>query len=76
MSDYTATCYGIGDGRKGGDHTTNALRNPLSTMSKGQKCTRVVVAAEDEIMGGVIYVNADTTLANSDTLTITVTTDA
>lgn len=75
MSDYTATCYGVGDSRKGGDHTTDALRNPLSTMSKGQKCTRVVVAAENEIMGGVIYVNAGTTLANADTLTITVTSD-
>lgn len=76
MADYTATCYGIGDGRKGGFKTTNALRNELSTMSKGQKCVRVVVAAENEIMGGEIYVNADTVLANADTLTITVTTDA
>jgi hypothetical protein len=31
------------------------------------------VAAENEIMGGEIYVNADTVLANADTLTITVT---
>jgi hypothetical protein len=73
MADYTSTCYGVGDSRKGGDKTTAALRAPLSAMSKGQKCTRVVVAAENEIMGGEIYVNADTVLANADTLTITVT---
>ena len=76
MADYTATCYGIADGRKGSNKTTNALRNELSTMSKGQKTMRMVVAAENEIMGGVIFVNKDTVLANADTLTITVTTDA
>ena len=76
MSDYTATCYGIADGQKGSNKTTNALRNELSTMSKGQQTMRMVVAAENEIMGGVIYVNKDTVLANADTLTITVTTDA
>ena len=74
MADYTATCYGIGNSRKGGDKTTSALRAPLSGVNKGQKCMRFVVAAEDEIMGGEIFVNVDTVCANADTFTITVTT--
>jgi len=73
MSDYTATCYGVGDSRKGGDKTTSALRNPASAMSKGQKTMRFVVAAGSEIMGGEIFVNKDTVIAANDTLTITVT---
>ena len=73
MADYTATAYGLADGLKGSFKTTDALKNELSTMSKGQKCTRIVVAAGSEIMGGEIYVNSDTTLAAADTLTITVT---
>lgn len=72
MADYTANAYGVGDSRKGGDKTTTALRNPLSTMSKGQKTMRFVIAAGSEIMGGEIYVNKDTTISASDTLTITV----
>jgi hypothetical protein len=74
MSDYTATCYGIGDSRKGGFKTSSALKNELSTMSKGQKTMRFVIAAGSQIMGGEIYVNKDTVLANGDTLTLTVTT--
>ena len=75
MADYTATCYGIGRDRKASDDkTTAALRNPHSKINKGQKCTRVIVAPENEIMGGEIWVNEGTTLANADTLTITVTT--
>jgi hypothetical protein len=73
MSDYTATAYGVGDSRKGGDHTTTALRNPLPDMSKGQQTMRFVVAAGSEIMGGVVYVNKDTVIAADDTFTITVT---
>jgi len=73
MSDYTATCYGVGDSRKGGDHTTTALRNPLTNVNKGQQVMRFVVASSSEIQGGVIYVNKDTVVANSDTFTITVT---
>jgi len=75
MSDYTATCYGISGDHKYTDRTTAALtrnRDP----KKGQKCVRVVVAAENEIMGGELWVNADTVLANADTLTLTVTTTA
>jgi hypothetical protein len=74
MADYTATCYGIGDSRKGGFKTTSALVAELGNVSKGQQCMRFVVAPENEIMGGVIYVNKDTTCANADTFTITVTT--
>ena len=73
MADYTATCYGISGDNKYTDRTTAALgknRDP----NKGQNCVRVVVAAENEIMGGEIWVNAGTVLANADTLTITVTT--
>ena len=75
MADYTATCYGIDRSRKANDDKTSAgLRNPRSKINKGQKCMRVIVAAENEIMGGEIWVNEGTTLANADTLTITVTT--
>jgi len=73
MSNYTATCYGISGDHKYTDRTTAALtrnRDP----KKGQTCVRVVVAAEDEIMGGELWVNADTVLVNADTLTLTVTT--
>lgn len=73
MSDYTATCYGVGDSRKGGDKTTTALRNPVGSVSKGQQSMRFVVAAGSEIQGGEIWVNKDTTIAANDTLTITVT---
>ncbi len=73
MADYTSTAYGVGDSRKGGDHTTTALREPETQVSKGQQSMRFVVAAEDEISGGVIYVNKDTTIAANDTFTITVT---
>jgi len=72
MADYTANAYGVATSRKGGDKTTTALRNPLSAMSKGRKVMRFVVAEGSEIMGGEIYVNTDTTIAASDTLTITV----
>jgi len=73
MSDYTATCYGIGRANMTSDRTTDALtRN--ADPNKGQKCVRVVIAAENEIMGGVVWVNEDTVLANADTLTLTVTT--
>ena len=75
MADYTATGYGVDGDNKYTDRTTAALgknRDP----NKGQKCVRIAVAAENEIMGGEIWVNADTTLANADTLTITVTSTA
>ena len=73
MSDYTATCYGISGSNKYTDRTTAALgknRDP----NKGQKCMRFTVAAENEIMGGEIWVNIGTVCANADTFTITVTT--
>jgi hypothetical protein len=73
MTDYTSTAYGVGDSRKGSDKSTAALRNPLTKMSKGQQTMRFVVSAEDEIMGGEIYVNKGTTVAANDTFTITVT---
>ena len=75
MSDYTATCYGISGDHKYTDRTTAALtrnRDP----KKGQKCVRVAIAAGSQIMGGEVWVNADTVLANADTLTLTVTTTA
>lgn len=72
MADYTATAYGIARSNKGTDRTTAALgknRDP----NKGQKCMRFVIAAENEIMGGEIWVNEDTTVAAADTFTITAT---
>lgn len=72
-TDYTATCYGVGDSRKGGDKTTAALRNPEGNVSKGQQSMRFVIAVGSEIMGGVIYVNKDTTISADDTFTLTVT---
>ena len=73
MADYTATCYGISGDNKYTDRTTAALtRN--QDPNKGQKCVRFAVAAENEIMGGEIWVNGDTVCANADTFTITVTT--
>jgi hypothetical protein len=80
MTDYTANCYGIGRDRKASDDkTTAALRNPFSKVNKGQKCTRLIIAAGDltgvnKILGGELWVHEGTTLANADTLTITVTT--
>jgi hypothetical protein len=73
MSDYTAVCYGIARSRKGTNKSTLAL-GENKDPNKGQKCMRMVVVAENEIMGGEIWVNEGTVLANSDTLTITVTT--
>ena len=72
MSDYTATCYGVADSRKGKNLTTAAL-GENQDPNKGQKSMRFVVAAESEIMGGIIWVNKGTTIAADDTLTITVT---
>lgn len=72
MANYTANCYGVGESRKGNDKTTTALRNPTTAMSKGQKTMRFQIAAGSQIMGGEIYVNEDTTIAGSDTFTITV----
>jgi hypothetical protein len=72
MTDYTATAYGVSGDNKYTDRTTAALtrnRNP----KKGQKCVRFAIAAETEIMGGEIWVNADTTVAAADTFTITAT---
>ncbi|OEU68397.1 MAG: hypothetical protein BBJ57_02205 [Desulfobacterales bacterium PC51MH44] len=75
MADYTATAYGIDGDNKYTDRTTAALtRN--ADPNKGQKCIRFAVAAENEIMGGEIWVNADTVVANADTFTITATTTA
>lgn len=74
MADYTATAYGVADSRKGKDRSTNAIgENP--DPNKGQKCMRFAVAAGSEIMGGVVWVNEDTTIAAADTFTITVTAD-
>jgi hypothetical protein len=70
MSTFTANCYGIEGDHRDKDRTTAALgknRDP----KKGQKCSRLVIAAENEIMGGEIWINADTTLANSDSLNFT-----
>ena len=79
MSDYTATCYGIEGDHKYTNRTTAALgRN--KDPNKGQKCRRLVIAAENEIMGGEIWVNVDNcegsppAIKNSDTFTITLTT--
>jgi hypothetical protein len=73
MSDYNANAYGIGDSRKTAkDNTTSALKNPLDNVNKGQQCMRFQIAAGVEIMGGEIWVNKDTTIANNDTLTVTV----
>ncbi len=75
MTEYTSTCYGIGRDRKASDDkTTAALRNPFSKVNKGQKCMRVIIAAGSQIMGGEIWVNEGTVLANADTLKLTVTT--
>lgn len=72
MADYNTNAYGIGDSRKAAkDNTTTALRNPIDNVNKGQKCMRFVIAAGAEIMGGEIWVNKDTTIANNDTFTIT-----
>jgi hypothetical protein len=71
-TDYTATCYGVGGDNKFTDRTTAALtrnRDP----KKGQKCVRFAIAAETEIMGGEIWVNADTAIIATDTFTITAT---
>jgi hypothetical protein len=71
MTDYTANAYGIDGDHKYTDRTTAALgknRDP----NKGQKCVRFVIAADTQIMGGEIWVNADTVIANSDGLNITV----
>jgi hypothetical protein len=73
MSDYTATCYGVGNSRKGGDRTTSALRNPVDNVNKGQKSVRFVIAAGSQIQGGEIWVNGTTAIAANDTLTLTVT---
>jgi len=73
MTNYTGTCYGVGDSRKGGDKTTTALRNPDANTTKGQKSMRFVVAVGSQITGGEIFVNEDTVIAANDTLTITVT---
>ena len=70
MSAFTANCYGLEGDHKYTDRTTAALgRN--KDPKKGQKCYRLVIAAENEMMGGEIWVNAGTTLANADTFTIT-----
>jgi hypothetical protein len=73
MADYTATCYGVGDSRKGGWKTSSALVNEPTAYQKGKKAMRFVVAAGSEIAGGVIYVDKGTTIAAADTLTLTVT---
>ena len=73
MATYTTTCYGIEGDHKYTDRTTAAItrnRDP----KKGQKCFRLVVAAENEVMGGEIWVNADTTVANAETIELTITT--
>ena len=75
MTDYTATVYGVADSRKGKNRSTNAL-GENADPNKGQKCMRFSVAAENEIMGGEIWVNEDTVVAAADTFTLTVTADA
>ena len=71
-TDYTATCYGVSGDNKYTDRTTAALtRN--ADPNKGQKCVRFAIAAETEIMGGEIWVNADTAIIATDTFTITAT---
>ena len=72
MTDYTANVYGVGDSRKGGFKTTTALRNELADVCKGQQSMRFVIAEGSQIMGGVIFVNKDTTISAADTFTLTV----
>jgi hypothetical protein len=73
MTDYSANAYGIDGDHKYTDRTTAALgknRDP----NKGQKCIRYVIAAGSEIMGGEVWVNADTAVANGEAFNITVNT--
>jgi hypothetical protein len=76
MADYTANAYGIGQSRKDGKSNTSAgVRVEKSTLpGKGKKCMRFVIAEGSEIMGGEIWVNEGTVIANADTFTITATT--
>jgi len=84
MTDYTATAYGVGGANKYSDRTTDALgKNIVGTTdadsirgrdpNKGQRCMRFVIAAEDEIQGGEIWVNIDTTVSAGETFIITAT---
>ena len=73
MPNYTATCYGVSGDNFYTDRTTDAL-GKNKDPNKGQKCVRVAIAAGSQIMGGEVWVNAGTVLANADTLTLTVTT--
>jgi len=79
-TDYAATCYGLADSRKGKNRSTNAIgENP--DPNKGQKCTRLVIAANASgIMGGEIWVNdatiVDAPLIATDRFIVTVTADA
>jgi len=72
MTDYTANAYGVGDSRKGGWKSSAGVVNEISAAGKGQTVKRYVLAAGTEIVCGEIYVNAGTTLAAADTLTITI----
>lgn len=73
MTNYTATCYGVSGDNKYTQRGTSAL-GKTPDPNKGQTCVRVAIAAGSQIMGGEVWVNAGTVLANADTLTLTVTT--
>jgi hypothetical protein len=89
-TDITATCYGLGGGRKYSDKTSNALGKSLHDdgvnkivhrgmdPNKGEKCVRYQIASSaGGIRGGEIFLNGDITAAiANDTFTITVTADA
>ena len=71
MTDYSADAYGIDGDHKYTDRTTAALtRN--KDPKKGQKVWRYVIKADSEIMGGEVWVNADTAVANGEAFNITV----
>jgi hypothetical protein len=76
-TEYTANCYGLDDSRKGKNRSTIAIgENP--DVNKGQKCTRLVIAADTNIMGGEIWVTDATVavpLIATDTFTITLIAD-
>ena len=66
MADYTANAKGIGN-------TKRAKKTEQGEgKAKGQTLHRYEIVADAEIMGGEIFLNTATTLAASDTCTITI----
>lgn len=74
MANYTANAYagsnvqGVAKARGVGAGNYDGGKGPR----KGQASKKVLVKPGSQISGGIIWVNEDTTLAASDTLTITV----